>query len=91
MTPEKKAEYYKLAQEVMEPVLTVAARRLGLAVEEIHATQIKPLREAASAMLAALKEIKRTNQHYNFGSKLLRIVDPAIAQAEAAGIKEDDQ
>jgi hypothetical protein len=43
---------------------------------------------AARAMLAALKEIKRTNQHYNFGSKLLRIVDPAIAAAKAAGIEE---
>ena len=41
---------------------------------------------AAQAMLKALEEIKRCNEHYNFGSKLLRIVLPAIAAAKAAGI-----
>jgi len=48
-------------------------------------------RAAAQVMLAALKEIERCNEHYNFGSKLLRIVLPAIAQAEQAGIKVSDE
>lgn len=37
---------------------------------------------AAVDMLAALKQIKRDNQQYNFGSKLVRIVSAAIAKAE---------
>ena len=57
MTPEKKAEYRKLAEEVMEPVLTVAARRLGQAVEEIHTSQIKPLRDEIERLRAVLREI----------------------------------
>ena len=52
MTPEKKAEYRKLAEEVMEPVLTVAARRLGQAVEEMHTSQIKPLRDEIEKLRA---------------------------------------
>ena len=57
VTPEKKAEYRKLAEEVMEPVLTVAARRLGQAVEEIHTSQIKPLRDEIERLRAVLREI----------------------------------
>jgi len=57
VTPEKKAEYWKLAEEVMEPVLTVAARRLGQAVEEIHTSQIKPLRDEIERLRAVLREI----------------------------------
>ena len=37
---------------------------------------------AAPDLLETLKQIKRENQHYNFGSKLVRIVDAAIAKAE---------
>ena len=44
---------------------------------------------AARAMLAALEEIKRCNEQYNFGSKLLRIVLPVIEAAKAAGIEEE--
>ncbi len=36
---------------------------------------------AAPDMLAALQEIKRCDQHYNFGSKLLRLVLPVITKA----------
>ncbi len=36
---------------------------------------------AAPDLLAALREIKRTNEHYNYGTKLLRIVNAAIAKA----------
>ncbi|MDP3740331.1 MAG: hypothetical protein Q8R02_23290 [Hyphomonadaceae bacterium] len=39
--------------------------------------------ERNSDLLAVLHEIKRCNAQYNFGSKLLRIVLPAIAKAEA--------
>jgi len=83
----------------MEPVLTVAARRLGQAVEEIHTSQIKPLRDEIERLRAkekdwaevfdaqksvigrlvdTLHEIKRCNAHYNFGSKLVRLVDAAL-------------
>jgi len=89
VTPEKKAEYHQLAAEVMEPVLTVAARRLGLAVEEIHATQIEPLRKASRAMLAALKKA-RPFVLWGGGLELVSEIDAAIAQAEAAGIEETE-
>ena len=58
MTPGKKAEYRKLAEEVMEPVLTVAARRLGQAVEEIHTSQIKPLRDEIERLREANKQLR---------------------------------
>jgi len=64
MTPEKKAEYRNLAEEVMEPVLTVAARRLGQAVEEIHISQIKPLRDEIERLRAALKQIANGEGYY---------------------------
>lgn len=44
MTSEKMSAMTKLAEHVMEPVLTVAARRLVQSVEEIHLTRLVPLR-----------------------------------------------
>ena len=58
MTPEKKAEYRELAGEVMEPVLTVAARRLEQVVEEIHTTQIKPLRDEIEKLRAQVASLQ---------------------------------
>jgi sensor histidine kinase YesM len=44
MSPQQKQQYQKLAREIMEPVLTVAARRLEQAVEEIYRSEIRQLR-----------------------------------------------
>ena len=35
-------------------------------------------RSIIAMLVDTLREIKRTNQHYNFGSKLVRIVDGAL-------------
>ena len=51
------AEYYRLAQEVMEPVLTVAGKRLGQAIEEIHVTQIKPMQDEIERLRAIRDEL----------------------------------
>jgi uncharacterized small protein (DUF1192 family) len=73
MTPEKKAEYRKLAEEVMEPVLTVAARRLGQAVEEIHTSQIKPLRDEIERLRAQVVSLQSSldaaPEHTRLGKK----------------------
>lgn len=46
------------------------------------AGEIERLRAVNADLLGALQEIKRCNEQYNFGGKLLRIVLPAIAKAE---------
>ena len=54
--PEKMAEMTDLARDVMYPVLKVAARRLVHSMEEIHDSEIKPLRDALSGLLAAARK-----------------------------------
>lgn len=44
MSHEKMAEMTKLAEHVMGPVLTVAARRLVQSIEEVHLSHLAPLR-----------------------------------------------
>ncbi len=46
MNDEQRAEVQRLSEEVMGIVLKVAGRRLMQCTEEIHDTQIKPLRQA---------------------------------------------
>lgn len=60
----------------------VVMRAQGEASVSAERRAIANLILAAPKMLAALKQIKRDNQQYNFGSKLMRIVDAAIAAAE---------
>src|SRR4249919_476169 len=52
-----RAEYYRLAQEIMEPVVTIAGMRLGHAIEEIHITQIKPMRDESERLRAIRDEL----------------------------------
>ncbi len=54
MTPLVYARYQKFAQEIMEPVLQMAGRRLEHVLEEVHATQIKPLKAAVKEALELL-------------------------------------
>jgi len=85
MTPEKKAEYQKLAEEVMAPGLTVAARRLGQAVEEIHSTQIAPLREEAEKLCAEL------DAYETAARTLLRALKGLLACPEIADTAPEDK
>ena len=50
MKPEKMTELSDLAADVMKPVLKVAARRLVQSMEEVHESEIKPLREVLRAV-----------------------------------------
>lgn len=55
MKPEKMAEMTGLARDVMQPVLKVAARRLVQSMEEIHDSEIKPLRDALRKLVVAAR------------------------------------
>jgi len=50
VTPEKMADLTGMARGVMEPVLKVAARRLVQSMEEVHESEIRPLREVLKAV-----------------------------------------
>jgi hypothetical protein len=52
--------------------------------------EIARLEAAASAMLAALKELRANSANYQRG-QIWHSADHAIHAAEAAGIKEDDR
>lgn len=55
ITPEKMAEMSDLAADVMKPVLKVAARRLVQSMEEIHDSEIKPLRTVLRKLVDAAR------------------------------------
>jgi hypothetical protein len=52
-------------------------------VERITRGMYESLQADFDVLLAALQQIKRDNLHYNFGSKLVRIVDAALAEVAA--------
>jgi hypothetical protein len=51
--------------------------------KEKLALMVCELREENARLQATLLQIKRDNQHYNFGSKLMRIVDAALHKEPA--------
>lgn len=73
LTADHKAEATRLAEEVMDIVLKAAARRLVQTVEEVHDTQIQPLRDALKGCqtitpslmdgAAAIERLKAINNH----------------------------
>lgn len=60
-------------------------QQLARITREMYAS----LTEDYGVLLAALQEIKRDNGQYNFGSKLVRIVDAALSAVEAEGLNAE--
>lgn len=73
LNSEQMAEATRLAEGVMDIVLKVATRRLVQTVEEVHDTQIQPLRTALKGCQtltpslmdgsAAIERLKEINNH----------------------------
>ena len=74
-------------ESLSKPVLLRDRQNLWEAADEIERLRAKEkdwteVFEAQKSIIGrltdTLREIKRENQHYNFGSKLVRIVDTAL-------------